>query len=84
MASKDKIDEIISMLAELEVDATVPKNVKLKVREVIKTLKEDKESSIKVNEALNDLDEIADDTNVQPYTRTQLYGVVSLLEKVKD
>lgn len=82
MAPKEKIKEIIGMLSELGEDMTVPKNVKLKIKEVIETLGDGKELSIRVNEALNELDEIADDANVQPYTRTQLYGVVSLLEKI--
>jgi len=84
MTSKEKIKEVIGMLNEIEEDITVPKNVKLKIKEVIETLKDDKEMSIKVNTALNELDELADDANVQPYTRTQLYGVVSLLEKISD
>lgn len=82
MAPKEKIKEIIGMLSELGEDMTVPKNVKLKIKEVIETLGDSKELSIRVNEALNELDEIADDANVQPYTRTQLYGVISLLEKI--
>lgn len=82
MAPKEKIKEVIGMLSELGDDMTVPKNVKLKIKEVIETLKDSKELSIRVNEALNELDDIADDANVQPYTRTQLYGVVSLLEKI--
>lgn len=80
--TSEKIKEIIDLLQELENDITVPKNVKLKVKGIIGTLKEDKELSIRVNVVLNDLDDIADDANVQPYTRTQIYGVVSLLEKI--
>ena len=40
------------------------------------------EISIKISKALNDLDEIADDVNLQPYTRTQIWNVVSILEKI--
>jgi len=82
MKAKEKIKEVIDILSELEEDITVPKNVKLKIKGVIETLKENKELSIRINKASNELDDIADDANVQPYTRTQLYGVVSLLEKI--
>lgn len=80
--TSEKIKEIIDLLQELEDDITVPKNVKLKVKGIIGTLKEDKELSIRVNVVLNDLDDISEDANVQPYTRTQIYGVVSLLERI--
>jgi len=40
--------------------------------------------SIRINKALNELDEIADDTNIQSYTRTQIWNIVSLLEKISS
>ena len=74
--------EIIEILADLEEDNTVPRNVKTKVKVVSDMLKEDGDVKIKVNRVLHELDEIADDPNLQPYTRTQIWNVVSMLEKV--
>ena len=74
--------EIIEILTELEEDNTVPKNVKEKVKIVSNMLKEEGDVKIKVNKVLHELDEIADDPNLQPYTRTQIWNVVSMLEKV--
>ena len=82
MKPEDNIKEVVNVLEELEQDHSVPKNIKTKIKDIIATLKEDKDISIKVNMALNELDDITDDANVQSYTRTQLYGVVSLLEKI--
>lgn len=81
MSSKE-IDSVVETLTELEEDVTVPKNVRLKIQEIIKNLKEGTELSIKISKALNDLDEIADDVNLQSYTRTQIWNVVSALEKI--
>ncbi len=81
---KDKeIESIIEILNELHEDSTVPKNVRTKVQEIIDSLKEDTQLSIKVNKALNDLDEIASDVNLQPYTRTQMWNIISILEKMQ-
>ena len=64
-------------------NATIPKNVKVKIQNIITALKEkNTEPSIKINEALHQLDEVADDANMQPYTRTQIWNVVSMLEKL--
>ena len=73
-----------SILKELLEDSAVPKNVREKIETVIKTLEEDGDESLKVNKALNDLDEVADDVNMQPYTRTQIWNIVSMLEKISS
>ncbi|MFC1768860.1 UPF0147 family protein [Nanoarchaeota archaeon] len=77
----EEIDEIVDIISELENDATVPRNVKEKFSKIIGILKSNEELSIKVNKALNEMDDISDDTNIQPYTRTQLWNIVSTLEK---
>ena len=48
----------------------------------INTFKENMELSIKVNKAMNELDDIASDINLQAYTRTQIWNIVSSLEKI--
>ena len=35
-----------------------------------------------MDEELDEFDEISNDTNLQPYTRTQLWNVVSMLENI--
>jgi len=77
------IESIEPVLKELKEDAAVPKNVKLKIEKVIGILKKNSEVTIKVSKALNELEEVADDVNLQSYTRTQVWNVISALEKVK-
>jgi len=74
--------EIISNLSELQADQTIPKNIKLRLQEVIDILKGKSEASIRVNKAFNILEEIADDSNLQSYIRTQIWNIISMLEKV--
>ncbi len=82
MSSKQLIDETIEKLEELEKDINIPKNIKVKIKGIIDVLKEDVELSIKTNKALNELDEISNDANLEPYTRTQIWNIVSILEKI--
>lgn len=82
MENKD-IENVIEILNELYEDSTVPKNVRTKIQEIINSLKGDTQLSIKVNKALNELDEIASDVNLQPYTRTQMWNIISILEKIQ-
>ena len=78
-----EIEDVIEILNELQEDITVPKNVRIKIEKIINSLKESAKPLIKINEALNDLDEIAADVNLQPYTRTQIWNIISTLEKTQ-
>jgi len=81
MTMEDNILNIIETLEEIAEDTTVPRNIKIKLQEIVSALKkEDEEISIRKDKALSLLDEIAEDSNLQAYTRTQIWNVVSALE----
>lgn len=77
-----EINPLIEILEELKVDSSVPRNVKEKIGNTIAALKEKNDIKLRINKAWHELDEIANDVNLQPYTRTQIWNVVSLLEKL--
>ena len=72
------------VLNELKEDATVPKNVRIKIEKVIGILNEESEMPIRASKAMNELEEIADDVNLQSYTRTQIWNAISVLEKMRQ
>jgi|TARA_B100001964_G_scaffold197975_1_gene223343 hypothetical protein len=78
-----EFESIEPVLAELKDDITVPKNVRMRIEKVIEVLNNNLEISIKVSKALNELEELADDVNLQSYTRSQIWTIISVLEKVK-
>ncbi len=78
----DTIQQVISALKELEQDGSTPKNVKMKIMSTLKLLSANSETSIKVSKALHELEDIAEDMNVESYTRMQIFNIVSLLEVV--
>ena len=79
----DDLQEVIDYLEELQGDSTVPKNIKSKLKEMVSELKNnEKDVSLKVNKCLSELDEICEDSNLQPFIRTQLWGIASMLEKL--
>jgi uncharacterized protein (UPF0147 family) len=73
---------IVGHLNEVQEDSTVPKNVRTKIQQIIVTLQDKTEVSIKVNKAIDVLDEISNDVNLHSYTRTQLWNAISVLEKL--
>ncbi|RLE42473.1 hypothetical protein DRJ19_04065 [Candidatus Woesearchaeota archaeon] len=79
----EALEEAFKMLEEVKNDFLTPKNVRAKIDQVETILKEnDNEIQIRINKALHELEEIADDINLQPFTRTQLWNIVSILEKI--
>jgi len=80
--AQNLVADIIEALQEIQTDSTVPRNVKTKIAIIISTLQENIDTQIRINKALNELDEICDDANIQPFTRTQLWNVATMLEKV--
>lgn len=79
-----EIDDVMFVLNELREDNTVPKNVRLKIEDAVSILSMDTEAEIKASRVLSKLEEIAEDVNLQPYTRTRIWDVISLLEKIKQ
>ncbi len=79
----ERFHGIIEALKELSEDNTLPKNVREKVNSVIAILKDKNEHSLKIDKALHELEGLSEDSNLQAYTRTQVWNVVSMLEMVK-
>ncbi len=82
MKNDKEIEGIVEALNSLVDDPSVPKNVKTTVEKIVSILGENVDLSIKVNKALHELDEVSNDTNLQSFTRTQIWNIVSMLEKM--
>lgn len=78
-----RIQSIIDSLQEIATDTSVPRNVKDKLNIILKTLQNESEDILlRKDKALSELDEIVEDTNLQAYTRTQIWNIVSVLEMI--
>jgi len=77
------LDPVFAVLKDIIEDPTTPKNVKEKMNELSNILKEENgDVSMKIHKVLNELDDIVNDSNMQQFTRTQIWNVASLLEKI--
>ncbi len=92
-----EIKQIVGMLENVMNERGVPRNVRESLDNAAKTLDSSqpfkkglnpktrrKESAKeKISQAISILDESANDPNLATYTRTQIWGIVSLLEGMK-
>ena len=76
----ERTRRVIEALLEVSNDNTIPKNVREKINNIISSLKQSDELSLKIDRALHDLEAISEDSNLQSYTRTQVWNIVSMLE----
>jgi len=79
-----ELEAVIEVLSVIERDTSVPKNVRAKITTALKSLHEEngKSHEVKIDQILQQLDDLSDDPNLPPYTRTQIWNAVSTLESV--
>lgn len=79
------IEPIVKLLAGIIEDRTVPRNIRAAAEEAKKELTEKTNETwdIRLSSAISVLDEIINDPNMPMHTRTQIWNVVSMLERVK-
>ncbi len=84
MVEQGNMNQIIELLHELSNDRKVPRNVRSVIEDAKKELLGKEENlSTKINTTVSMLDEIGNDPNIQSYTRTQIWNLVSMLEAVE-
>lgn len=78
----DELNQVISLLEELQEDSSVSKNVKIKLNNMKQELKDSNKDnlSLTVNKILSDLEDISGDVNIPMFVRTQIWSITSLLE----
>ena len=78
----NEFNEIISTLSVIKEDTGVPRNVKSRIDNAIICLnKEDREACLKIDEILQELDDISNDPNLPNYTRVEILNIISVLGK---
>jgi len=79
--NQENLQNVVNLLAEVENDRTVPRNIRAAVTTAKDDLNNSKlEPAVRINSAISLLDEVSNDSNIPPYTRTQIWNIVSVLE----
>ncbi len=78
------IETINKLLDEINDDRTVPRNIRNMITEAKNNLNGKQDIAVRINTAISILDEVANDSNIPTYTRTQVWNVVSMLEVMNE
>ncbi len=79
----EKLEQALDVLTQISEDRTVPRNIRENAKKAKEYLeKSGEEITVRVDRALQLLDEVSDDPNMPMYTRTQIWSIVSILESM--
>ncbi len=80
MADLGEINELLQALAQ---DAALSKNIRDILETINDELRNDKDVSVKIDAALQKIEDLSLDPNISPYVRTQIWNLTSLLESAQ-
>ena len=81
----ERINQALPILGRVSEDSTTPRNIRRAAKSAMDALQnQELTAAVRASNAIAILDEISQDPNMPPYTRVQLWNVVSVLEAIKD
>ncbi len=78
------VEEIIKLLDGVIEDSSVPKNIRKAVSDAKVRLSTDDELIVNVSAAIYSLESVAEDVNMPPHARMQIWSIMSELESLKE
>ncbi|MEW6748550.1 MAG: UPF0147 family protein [Candidatus Micrarchaeota archaeon] len=78
------IKEISTMIGDMVNDTSIPKNIRRALSEAKSRLESDEENNVKLSAAIYVIESIAEDINMPPHARTQIWAIISALESLSD
>lgn len=78
------VEEIIRLLDDLIEDSSVPKNIRKALNDAKQRLQTDDELIVSISSAIYSLESVAEDVNMPPHARMQIWSIMSELESLKE
>ena len=78
------LEELQSLMENIINDGAVPRNIKASVSNAKEKISGNKVTEVELSSALYLLDETLSDINMPFHTRTELMGIISELERLKE
>ena len=78
----ERLEQVKELLIQISEDRTVPRNIRESAKKSKEILDSQEDLTVRVDRAIQILDEVSDDPNLPAYTRTQIWSVVSALESI--
>lgn len=85
MAIPEKVRQVCSLMDPIMEDRSVPRNIRQKLHEAKERMLNEKENlDVAIATAVYALDEASNDINVPSHARTDVFNIISELERLKN
>ncbi len=78
----EEIQKVVELINELINDDSTNRNIKDSLEEVIEILSGDEDATVKIHNALLELEEITESKSMESYTRSAIFNIISILESM--
>lgn len=78
------ISEVLELLDQMCGDYSIPKNVRTVLIKIRDKLREEGDIRLRVNSAIENIEELGLDPNLSPYAREQIWNLTSMLSSLAD
>jgi uncharacterized protein (UPF0147 family) len=75
-----ELSSAVDNIKEISEDITLPRNVKHKLEIITEILENSGDISMRISKAIHELEDLVEEKNLQAYSRTQLFNIISILE----
>jgi uncharacterized protein (UPF0147 family) len=84
--NQEKLLKSITLLESILKNQTVPKSIKNSIKEILSTLRDEKNGdiSIRVANAISLLENITQNHHIQSHIRTNIWQLISTLESIRE
>ena len=79
-----EINAVIELMDAVIGDYSVPRNIRAAVEEAKQKIQASEEKTVAISTAIYKLDDISNDINMPSHTRTEIWGIISELEAIKE
>lgn len=80
---KETLKQIAQMMEPILDDNTVPRNIRKNIEEAKNSIMSEGDMSVNIATAVYKLEDISNDINMPFHTRTEIWSILSELEKIK-
>ncbi len=79
------VDDIVELMDDVLIDSGVPRNIRNVVQEAKeKILNKEEDLKVSCSAAIYLLEDISNDINMPPHTRTEIWTIISELERARQ
>ncbi|MFH1586252.1 MAG: UPF0147 family protein [Candidatus Diapherotrites archaeon] len=80
----NELSDVADLMEEVIEDTTVPRNIRRSVDDAKQKIMSKEEIGLRITSAIYCLDDISNDINMPSHTRTEIWTIISELERLRE